>query len=344
MAATIAGGHGLATVVASLLANIATNFATPSQPLNDAASQVIRAGLAAIDPIRASGFVLIWGWNHEDLAGQPLHWFLVLLTIIALIRLRHCPANRDACVFLSATGLSFVLLCAVTHSGTYGIRYQLAIMAMAAPVFGLVGEQAFPNRTARFGSFLLLALAVPYVLFGRSRPLIALKATREPYSIPCLPGLGCTMGSILIEPPTTALFSSYLELREPYREMASVLARGTCRDVGLRIDSHDPEYLLWWILGAPELGFRLESGIHLRDSRDMLILSSSPVSSSARYAVTTGRLSTVSRWLGSTGMPSCLSVRALWRTPMGRIEHLPLATIDGSRVGMIGFSGQAPIV
>jgi len=253
-----AGGYGLGSLSASLLTNVAMSFATPWQHVNDVVIRVVRAVLVPIDP-RVSGFVLIWGWNHEDTAGQPFHWLLIFAAVAALFWVRPRLLNRDVWAFLLAVGLSFVLLSAVVHFDIYGIRYQLPVMAMAAPVVGLAGERALSNRVITLGVFLLLLVALPWVLFGWSRPLVALKAAREPFSIPCLPVLGCTMGSILFEPPSTALFSAYLDLRAPYEQMSSALTGGTCRDIGLRIDSHDPEYLLWWSLGAPESGFRLET-------------------------------------------------------------------------------------
>jgi len=253
-----AGGYRLGPLVASLLTNVVMSFATPSIGVNQVISQSVRVALAPMDP-RVSSFVLIWGWNHEDTAGQPFHWLLILAAVAALLWARPRLLNRDVWAFLLAVGFSFVLLSAVVHFDIYGIRYQLPVMAMAAPVVGLAGERALSNRVITLGVFLLLLVALPWVLFGRSRPLVALKSAREPFSIPCLPVLGCTMGSILFEPPSTALFSAYIDLRAPYEQMSSALTGGTCRDLGLRIDSHDPEYLLWWSLGAPESGFRLET-------------------------------------------------------------------------------------
>jgi hypothetical protein len=37
------------------------------------------------------------------------------------------------------------------------------------------------------------------------------------------------------------------------------LEQSECRDVGLRIDSSDPEYPIWWLLKAPQSGFHLET-------------------------------------------------------------------------------------
>ncbi|MFQ5923647.1 MAG: hypothetical protein ACE5M4_12465, partial [Anaerolineales bacterium] len=32
-----------------------------------------------------------------------------------------------------------------------------------------------------------------------------------------------------------------------------------CERVGLRLDSHDREYMFWWALGAPNSGIRIET-------------------------------------------------------------------------------------
>jgi hypothetical protein len=103
----------------------------------------------------------------------------------------------------------------------------------------------------------LLLTTLPYVLFNRTRPLIAMRAVREPYTIPCY--LGCTSGTILNESPKTVLFANWIQYREPYSAATDLVLASGCRNVGLRIDSHDPEYTFWWLLNALQSGTRIES-------------------------------------------------------------------------------------
>jgi hypothetical protein len=103
----------------------------------------------------------------------------------------------------------------------------------------------------------LLLAAVPYVLFNRTRPLIAMRPVREPFTIPCY--LGCTSGTILNESPTTILFANWIQYRQPYSDAAKLVLASGCQDVGLRLDSHDLEYSFWWLLNAPQSGIHLES-------------------------------------------------------------------------------------
>jgi hypothetical protein len=41
--------------------------------------------------------------------------------------------------------------------------------------------------------------------------------------------------------------------------MSEDLLASGCTNVGLRIDSHDPEYFFWYLLDAPQSGIRLEN-------------------------------------------------------------------------------------
>lgn len=61
------------------------------------------------------------------------------------------------------------------------------------------------------------------------------------------------------ESSKTVLFANWIQYYEPYSAATDrVLAPG-CRSVGLRIDSHDLDYVFWWLLNAPQSGIRLES-------------------------------------------------------------------------------------
>ena len=65
--------------------------------------------------------------------------------------------------------------------------------------------------------------------------------------------------SIFREPPVRVLFANWADLQDPYVAAANAIKDTDCRNVGLRLDSHDLEYPWWWLLEAPESGFRLET-------------------------------------------------------------------------------------
>lgn len=274
-----AGSFSLGTFFASIVAQVVMNFSTPFDEVNSRIVAFMQGQIGPIDP-RMNSFDLSWQWNREDMAGNPLHVLLILAAILGLAVCWKRIKDRRLWIFLASVCAAFAVFVLVVHFDRYGIRYQLPLFLLAAP---LVGAAVDPHiaRTAvestggrslfkrvvtrvwdggRFAAALFLfLLSVPLILFNRSRPLLALKDGGEPYSIRCQPYLGCTLGSVLLEPEMTGLFADNVNLRDAYLEITADIRASGCQDVGLRIDSHDPEYLFWWLLDAPQSGLRLET-------------------------------------------------------------------------------------
>jgi hypothetical protein len=242
--------------ISSVTGNILMNFATPSESLNTSIDKLFRKTFSPLDP-NVSWFELIWGWNHEDLAGSPLQVLLVPVTLIMLFIFRKRvdePALKwYVCM---ALGIFFVLML-VLKFNQYEVRLQLPFWIAFAPLFGVALALPKVDKLVIVVTLGLLLTALPYVIFNRTRPLIAMRAVRETYTIPCY--LGCTSGSILNESPKTVLFANWIQYREPYSAAADLVRASSCRSVGLVIDSHDLEYLFWWLLNAPQSGIRIES-------------------------------------------------------------------------------------
>jgi hypothetical protein len=249
---------GLPETFSKGILNLMLNFATPSEQVND---RILGWALEHlhVDDDTAGKVALIWGWNHEDSAGNPIHLLLIPTTILGLLLKRRRLGFGVLSIYITATLAVFASVSIAVVFDTYGIRYQLPFLVLWGPAFGVAASQLGERRIAGLASMLLLVMAVPWLLFNRSRPLIGMKRTPEPLAIPCLPGLGCDFGSLLLEPPSRILFSNVTYLRYPYEDLTNRIRATSCRSVGLRIDSHDPEYLFWWLLEAPQSGFRLET-------------------------------------------------------------------------------------
>jgi hypothetical protein len=240
----------------SLARSLALNLATPDDGLNQKIVDGLKGLLGSSDPEMGS-FGLMWGWNHEDLAGNPLHLLLIGLSLALLLINLKGSDRRLVIPYLTVVLGSYVVLAAVVRAGTFDARYQLAFFAAWAPLFGLALQGLRPAWLPSAVVAAGLVAALPWVLFNRTRPLIAMRDSSDPWTIPCL--AGCTTGSILNEPQSSIIFGVWRDLREPYMQAAARLRASSCRDVGLKIDSHDPEYLFWWLLEAPQSGIRLET-------------------------------------------------------------------------------------
>ncbi len=242
----------------TLALNTMLNFSTPVQAINTGMEAWATEHLPVDDEI-AGGFDLYWGWNHEDLAGNPMHLLLVPGAVLGLLIANRRPDSKLLGMYaMCSVGMFAALAVAIPYS-TYGIRYQLPFLVSWGPVFGVAASRVGERRLAAALSILMLAAALPWLLFNRSRPLIGLKPEPEPLAIPCFRGLGCDFGSLLFEPPSRILFSNLTHLRAPYEDIVRRIQATDCRLVGLALDSHDPEYAFWWLLDAPQSGFRLEA-------------------------------------------------------------------------------------
>ncbi len=269
-----AGQFGIGPLVTGLIKNTMLNFVTPSNQINAAVVKFLQAKLLPLDPGMQS-FNMLTGWNHEDLAGNPLHLILVLVAAVILVLKRKKVSTRSIWAYLGVLAGMYIMLAAVVHFDIYGVRYQLPLFILGASFFGaalnvsrtksqvITGTESITKMSRQSLLWMLVAFlmvaALPWVVFNRTRPLIALKNGGDPFSIPCQHILGCTPGSILSEPPSTTLFTNWHELRDPYMQMTADLKKTGCEQIGLRLDSIDSEYYFWWLLDAPQSGRRLET-------------------------------------------------------------------------------------
>ncbi len=129
----------------------------------------------------------------------------------------------------------------------YYIRFHLPFFVLWGAVFGAIASFIDLKKVVYLAPFLFVVASIPWLLFNRTRSLIPLK----PYT-----SLG---GSVFMEAPEVILFANWHMLREPYTSVTEAVKQTSCRDVGLRIDSHDLEYPYWRLLKAPESGIRIET-------------------------------------------------------------------------------------
>ena len=216
---------------------------------------------SASDP-EVGSFHLDWRWNNEDSAGSPIHLFLILLIGIAVVlfyatgRLKY----RDVLWYGLAAIFSFILFVVSAHYDDYGVRFQLPLILIWAPVFGMSISRLGEKWMAPVAIVILVVISLPYVIFNSTRPLIATRNAPEPFAIHPLPGMGTTKSSsIFYADQRTLLFVNAPDLSKPYMEITNDIRNSGCRQVGLRIDSHDLEYTFWWLLQAPQSGIRVEA-------------------------------------------------------------------------------------
>lgn len=247
---------------------IAQNFMTPDEGFNASLIVWLNDTFTPIDP-SMEYFKLEWGWNHDDLAGNPVHSVLVIVSVITLLVFRKRIPGHSTWLYLVILFGSIYLISIFTNDDLYGVRFQLPFFLAFAPLFGMAVGSLNKKSLTNFLIVLLLLGTLPWILFNRTRPLIAMRDSTDRFTIPCL--AGCTTGSILNETPANIIFGSLVEIRESYTSASKVVRESGCREIGLQLDSHDPEYLFWWLLDAPQSGIRIETGTSFPELQQYIV-------------------------------------------------------------------------
>lgn len=226
-------------VALQLIANVAQNLVVPWAAFRQAVEATV-SGLYQFFGRDPAVFQLAELWNHEDQAGNPLHILLGLLALAILLRLRRPSPNRLALLTL----VSLIVFSATVKFHPTGVRYQVPFFGLCAVAVGLAASEVDRPSLKRWGVLVLLLAGLPWIVLNRTRPLVSWRPRTS-------------VDSVFVASRWDLMFANWRERRDPTRASVEAVLASTCREVGLRIDSHDWEYPFWSGLGAPE------SGIHL---------------------------------------------------------------------------------
>ena len=243
--------------ISSILLHVAQNYASPSVALSDGITTSINSfnSLLGID---VPEFELVWAWNQEDFAGNPLHLAALLLLIVIFSLFKRRIDAKFLKQYLWVFLASSLLFAVVVQPNRFITRLQLPLLMIGAPAIGAAFSRLRIERMSKFLMPGLLVVSIPWVLFNSARPIIAMRAGPEPWAISCI--FGCTRtGSIFFRSRENLFFAYWPDFQEPITTVAEKIEASECKKVGLRIDSHDREYLFWWSLDAPNDHLRIES-------------------------------------------------------------------------------------
>jgi hypothetical protein len=241
-----------AGVVSNAIRNIGMHLPTPFAPLNAFNLGVVRRlhamiGIDMNDPrtsymggLPPDNFDIGKPRYHEDRAGNLLHTFLLILSVVIALTLPKVGDARRRGYAL-ALAAAFVLFCAKLKWQPWGTRLQLPLFVLGAPLIAATISLLRPRLSRAATAFVLVA-CLPWVLFNESRSLLQ-RPTRKAF-------WNTEEPTVFNRSRQEQYFRNRRELAEPYRAVVADIEATHCRNVGLVTGMDDWEYPFWALLRA----------------------------------------------------------------------------------------------
>jgi hypothetical protein len=232
----------VSVVVSNVIRNISLHMSTPSGRVNRAILKGIRIlhvplGIDASDPrttfrYTSHPFDINRFSTLEDLAGNPVHLGLMMISLVLLFASREQRTARDLIAYATTLVVSFLVFCLYLKWQPWHSRLQLPLFVLWSPLIALV---LFKGRGYRIGVYvvpLLMAGSTWYVFRNEIRPFV---------------GIG-PESTVFNTSRTDRLLKRHSDFRDQYVGAAHFVEMSRCSSVGLLIPDDQPEYPFWILL------------------------------------------------------------------------------------------------
>ena len=233
---------GVRVVASNIIRNISLHMGTPSDHVNTAVFNSIRVlhlplGIDANDPrttfkVICCPFRINQFSQLEDLAGNPLHLGLIMVSLALLFASRRHRDARDLTAYAIALIVAFFIFCAYLKWNPWNSRLQLPLFVLWSPVISLALLRRTNYKIALAIVVLLISASTLYVFRNEIRPLI---------------GVGPN-STVLNTNRIDRLLLRHTGIRDQYRRASHFVETLRCSDVGLLIGEYDLEYPFWVLL------------------------------------------------------------------------------------------------
>jgi hypothetical protein len=230
-----------AVAVSNISRNLAIHLLTPSETVNGLLLRSLQSlhsaiGIAIDDPgtswpgRRVEAFWLGVLGIHEDVSGNLLHSILFMFAVAALA----CNKNlRSTLPYVLAVLAGFFLYCIMLRWHPWASRLHLPLFLLFSPVAGLVVAGVRKGWCERIVILFLPILALPWVLFNPSRPLVSFNTPLRDFP------------SIFTISRQSRYFINNPDSEHEFLAASSLITSSRFETIGLRSEDEAWEYPLW---------------------------------------------------------------------------------------------------
>jgi hypothetical protein len=244
---------GPRALASNVVRNISLHLGTPSPRINTNISNAIKAlhgfvGIDANDP-RTTLYpqccpFFIYGFSTlEDLAGNPIHLGLIMVSIVLLIASRRQRSVQDLSAYATVLVTAFLIFCLYLTWQPWGSRLQLPLFVLWSPIISLVLFGRTKYNIDLLLTVLLIAGSTVFVFRNEIRPLI---------------GTGPN-STVLNTSRIDRLLLRHTSVRDHYHRLVGPVQALGCSDIGLLIGQNDLEYPFWLLLQKSSI-----QGLHIQ--------------------------------------------------------------------------------
>jgi len=224
------------SVASNLLKNTALHLTTPFDNINRFIEKVINK-LHKIMNFQVNDERTTWPGTtfsvnsltrHEDTAGNPWHFILILFCFVLVLVQRQF--KNIVGVYLLLVLSAFILMSGYLKWQPWNSRLHLPLFILFSASGGVILQKALNRYVYSLIVLVFVILAIPYLFQNRSRPLADINLVEVSRS------------------RETQYFNNRPDLYPGYDAAGVLLQEKNCRKVGIILGGDDFEYPLWMIL------------------------------------------------------------------------------------------------
>ena len=205
-------------------------------------------GVDLYDPrITANSYRGVSGLSFdENTAGNPLHFFLILILISYCLLNKKLRDRQFLLIYLGSIIGGFLLLCLLLKIQIYQPRHHLLAFLLFSAFVGVVLAQIPLKKLANGVAILLIITSLPWVFQNKFRPIAA-------------------EANIFNMSRIEQYFINRPQLQEPYTKAVDRILSSQCPNVGLSLGTGESvgneywEYPLWILFQESKQPMRIEN-------------------------------------------------------------------------------------